>query len=167
MYTFRFLFALIFVITASGVVVKVLRNIKVNYMFIFELDPQYKITHVQLFRVATMLFAIWAFCLMCQTFIIKMNFLFEKAIAAFTLGVLFIFFFIFLNPFHFIYKKGRAALGQTLWNILISPFGLVRFRHFFLADILTSLTQPLRDLGYITCFFSQGGWLDSEAPTIE
>ena len=39
MYTFRFLLALICLITATGVVVKVLRNIKVNYMFILELDP--------------------------------------------------------------------------------------------------------------------------------
>jgi len=39
MYTFRFLLALIFLITATGVVVKVLRNIRVNYMFILELDP--------------------------------------------------------------------------------------------------------------------------------
>jgi hypothetical protein len=68
-----------------------------------------------------------------------LNFLFEKAVAAFTLGVLFIFMFMFLNPFHFMYKKGRVALGQTLWNIIISPFGLVRFRHFFLADIITSM----------------------------
>ena len=46
MYTFRFLFALIFLTAATGVVVKVLQKIKVNYMFIFELDPQYKITHI-------------------------------------------------------------------------------------------------------------------------
>jgi|LauGreDrversion4_2_1035121.scaffolds.fasta_scaffold115743_2 hypothetical protein len=39
MYTFRFLFSLIFLITATGVVVKVLKNIRVNYMFILELDP--------------------------------------------------------------------------------------------------------------------------------
>jgi hypothetical protein len=46
MYTFRFLFSLIFIVAGAGVVVKVLRSIKVNYMFIFELDPQYKITHI-------------------------------------------------------------------------------------------------------------------------
>ncbi len=101
-----------------------------------------------------MLFAVWAFCLMCQTFIIKMEFLFERAVAAFTLGCLALFLFIFINPFHCIFRGGRYALGKTLWNILISPFGLVRFRHFFLADILTSLVQPMRDLGYIGCFFT-------------
>ena len=86
-----------------------------------------------------MLFAVWAFCLMCQTFILKLEFLFEKAVAGFTLGVLFFFTFFCINPFHFLYKKGRVALAQTLWNIIISPFGLTRFRHFFIADIFCSL----------------------------
>lgn len=46
MYTFRFLFMMIFTVASTGVAIKVLKNVKVNYMFIFELDPQYKITHV-------------------------------------------------------------------------------------------------------------------------
>ena len=75
---------------------------------------------------------------MSQTFILKMEFLFEKAIAAFTLGVLGLFALLCFQPFHFLFKRGRVALALTLWNILISPFGLVRFRHFFLADIVTS-----------------------------
>jgi hypothetical protein len=74
---------------------------------------------------------------------------------------------IFINPFHCLFQRGRYSLAWTLWNILISPFGLVRFRDFFIADILTSLVQPLKDLGYIGCFFTQGGWMSSEAPTIE
>ncbi len=114
-----------------------------------------------------MLFAVWAFCLMCQTFILKLEFLFQKAVAGFTLGVLFFFTFFCINPFHFLYKKGRVALAQTLWNIIISPFGLTRFRHFFIADIFCSLVQPLKDLGFIGCFFTQGNWLDSTAPTLD
>lgn len=39
MYTFRFLFMLIFILAATGVVIKVLKQYRVNYMFIFELDP--------------------------------------------------------------------------------------------------------------------------------
>jgi hypothetical protein len=52
MYTFRFLFMMIFTIAASGVVIKVIKSAKVNYMFIFEFDHEYKVTHVQLFRVS-------------------------------------------------------------------------------------------------------------------
>lgn len=52
MYTFRFLFMMIFTVAASGIVIKVIKSAKVNYMFIFEFDPEYKVTHVQLFRVS-------------------------------------------------------------------------------------------------------------------
>ena len=96
-----------------------------------------------------------------------MEFLFEKAVAAFTLGVLIIFGIICFQPFHCLFRGGRVALAQTLWNIIISPFGLVRFRHFFLADIITSFVQPLRDLGFVGCFFIQGAWLESTAPTFD
>lgn len=40
-----------------------------------------------------------------------------------------------------------------MWHIIISPFGLVRFRHFFLADVLTSIVTPLCMLGIIECFY--------------
>lgn len=43
--TFRFLFMLTFVLAASGMVVRYLRIYHINYMYIFELDPTYNITH--------------------------------------------------------------------------------------------------------------------------
>jgi hypothetical protein len=96
-----------------------------------------------------------------------MEIIFEKTVAAFSLGVL-IFFIIFcIQPFKFFYRRARLSLVITLWQIVISPFGQVKFRHFFLADILTSMTQPLRDLGYISCFFFQGSWLDQSDPSVE
>jgi hypothetical protein len=45
MHTFRFLLMLIFTLAASGMVVKYLRLYQINYIYIFDLDPQYKITH--------------------------------------------------------------------------------------------------------------------------
>lgn len=39
MYTFRFLFMMIFTVASTGVAIKVLKGVRVNYMFIFELDP--------------------------------------------------------------------------------------------------------------------------------
>ena len=50
-HTFRFLFMMVFVLAATGVVVKYLRRYQINYMYIFELDPTYKITQSQLFKV--------------------------------------------------------------------------------------------------------------------
>ena len=52
-----------------------------------------------------------------------------------------------------------------MWNILISPLGVVRFKHFFLADIITSFVNPLKDVGFVTCFFLSDRWLHSVIPT--
>lgn len=79
---------LIFVLASTGFVVKYLRIYSINYIYIFDLDPQYKITHAQLFKVATGLFAVWAFFLMGQTFLIKLELVFEQTMAVFALGVL-------------------------------------------------------------------------------
>lgn len=53
---------------------------------------------------------------------------------------------------------------MVLWNILISPFGVVRFKHFFMADILTSFVNPLKDVGYMSCYYFRGLWLESAMP---
>ena len=60
--------------------------------------------------------------------------------------------------------RARKELLIVLWHILISPFGIVRFKHFFLADILTSFVIPFKYTAYITCFFISENWLDSNYP---
>ncbi len=54
-----------------------------------------------------MLFTIWAFCFLGQTFIVKFEGIFDKPIAAFTLAALLIFVFLFAMPFHFFYRTAR------------------------------------------------------------
>ncbi len=51
-YTFRFLLMILFTIFATSVVISILKSYKINYLFIFELDPHYKMTPIQLFRVS-------------------------------------------------------------------------------------------------------------------
>lgn len=46
LYTFRFLLMVVFLILASTFCVKIFRDYKINYMFIMELDPHYKLTHI-------------------------------------------------------------------------------------------------------------------------
>lgn len=44
--TFRFFLMIALTLLFTGIDVKILRAFKVNYLFIFELDPHYKITHI-------------------------------------------------------------------------------------------------------------------------
>lgn len=68
----------------------------------------------------------------------KLDALFGDSIAIGTLFLFCIFIFLFIMPFNVIYGYARKELFKTLAQIIISPFGLVKFRHFFLADLLTS-----------------------------
>ena len=45
-YTFRFLLVPIMMIVAAALCIKVFLTYKINYMFIMELDPHKKITHI-------------------------------------------------------------------------------------------------------------------------
>lgn len=40
----------------------------------------------------------------------------------------------------------------------------MRFKHFFLADILTSFVNPFKDLGFMGCYYFRGLWKDSTLP---
>lgn len=107
---------------------------------------------------------ILSFCFMGQVFIIKIDYIFD-ANAGFALAVLLIFILMCFQPFHYLYKRARVELITVLWHIAISPFGIVRFKHFFLADILTSFVNPFKDLGYMGCFYFRGLWFNSDLPT--
>ncbi|CDW91778.1 xenotropic and polytropic retrovirus receptor 1 [Stylonychia lemnae] len=146
LFAFRFLLMIIVVLVFSAVDIYILRKFKINYLFIFELDPNYKITHIQLTR----------------SFMIKLDYLFDEVPAIFTLIAICLFVLICFFPFHCFYLKARKNLLFVLINILISPFGIVRFKHFFMADIITSFINPLKDMGNVGCYFVRGLWEDSE-----
>lgn len=98
---------------------------------------------------------------MCQSFVHKLDYIFHDPAGIFTLIALIIFVLICIIPFHWFYYRARKSLLFVIFNIIISPFGVVRFRHFFFADILTSFVNPMRDLGNTTCYFLRGFWLNS------
>jgi hypothetical protein len=71
----------------------------------------------------------------------KLDYVFKGHIAFAGLSCLLIFTLLFLNPFHILYRTARYEVFKVIFNILISPLGKVRFKHFFFADILTSMTK--------------------------
>ena len=121
-------------------------------------------THIQLLRVSVILLAIWSFCFMGQLFITKMNKLFNVPIGAFTLAALVIIVAMCLIPFHAFYLSARVEMLKVLIEVCLSPFTVVTFKHFIVADILTSFVNPLKDLGASGCYFINGLWKDSTAP---
>jgi len=57
-------------------------------------------------------------------------------------------------PVDMFYKQFRFELIYSVYQNMISPFGIVRFKEFFLGDILTSMVRPLIDIHFIGCFFA-------------
>jgi hypothetical protein len=109
-----------------------------------------------------MMLTVWSFCLVGHIAVVKLKYIFAQPAAGFALAVLVIFMALCFTPFHCFYKRARKELLIVLWHIVISPFGLVKFKHFFLADILTSFVVPLKDVGNIVCFYTSGKWLESD-----
>ena len=63
-------------------------------------------------------------------------------------------------PFHVFYLRSRLELAKTLGHIVIAPFGPVKFKDFFLADILTSMVATLRDAVLLVFLFASGQWYE-------
>lgn len=96
----------------------------------------------------------WVLCFVWETATIKLQIGFFDEYATWTLVLLLMFLFACLNPIAMFYRSTRIQILYTLGNILIAPFGLVRFRHFFLADVITSITTPLQETMIIYCYFA-------------
>ena len=139
---------------ATGVNIQVFRKYKVNYAFIFEIDQRAKIIHHQLYRLGIIFFFTWVFCFVWQIAKVKLEIGFFDDYATFTLLCLLLFILYCINPFKLFYRSTRKQILFTLGHIVISPFGLVRFRHFFLADVLTSIITPLQQTMIIYCYFA-------------
>ena len=81
-----------------------------------------------------------------------------------TMLTLLLFFFVLFVPFDMFYYKLRVEMLRAIWEIVKSPFGTVDFRHFFIADVLTSLSRPISDLYRGVCNVSSV-WVGGQAPT--
>ena len=79
----------------------------------------------------------------------------------FSISLLITYILICFMPLHCFYLKGRKQLARSLGNVIISPFGKVRFRHFFLADVISSMTGQLQHLFFIECYYERKHFVDA------
>ena len=147
-------FVITFILAATGVAVQVFKESNINYMFIFEIDQHYRLVHHQFYRLAMIFGCFWFTCLVWQILQIKHQDMFPQQYPYFTFALVVFFVLMCCLPIHACYLKGRIELAKASWNILISPFGQVRFRHFFLADIITSMTACLETTATMGCFMA-------------
>jgi hypothetical protein len=147
-------FVVVFILFATGACIQIFRLYHVNYAFIFEVDQNYKMIHHQMYKVTLIFFFIWGFCWLCQIAKEKTEFAIFPAEATYSLIAIVLFILLCIHPFRFLFRQARWELAKSLGEIVISPFGLVRFRHFFLADVLTSTIIPIQMSMIIYCYFA-------------
>lgn len=66
--------------------------------------------------------------------------------------------YLIINPVDMMFRPFRYEMMLSFWYNIIAPIGQVRFKDFFLGDILTSMTRPLIDIYFIGCYFGSGEW---------
>ena len=71
-----------------------------------------------------------------------------------TLAMLIMLFVLWVQPIDVANRAFRYDLILTTLRDLCAPFFTVRFRDFFYADVLTSLTSKIIDFGYVACYFA-------------
>ena len=80
----------------------------------------------------------------------------DSTVQYFSITLFAIFLLLCIMPIHCFYLRARKQVAKSLWETLISPFGRVKFRDFFLADIITSMTGPIQHMFIIACYYKEG-----------
>ena len=109
---------------------------------------------------------VWSVCLVLQIIEFKFCWVFSRSLkwptmlvtVLITLGLMF-------NIAPVLYRIVRFEICLTMYHIIISPFGVVKFKTFFLADILTSSKISLNDTFSALCFFTSGEYHSPEPTT--
>lgn len=74
----RLAFFFIYVIFACGYCTKIFVQYDINYLYIFELDPQSKMTHHQLYKVGFILLFVWSACFSLSLMEVRLEYLFPR-----------------------------------------------------------------------------------------
>jgi hypothetical protein len=150
----RVAFILTYIVFASGLVMQTLQSYGINYFYIFELDPHHKITQYQLYKISMIMFFIMILSVTFTLIQVKLDhyFVHDPPVWGILLLSVLMVFYCCQPCFRCGYRTARKQLGITIIEILKAPFGKVRFRDFFFADIITSMVEPLKDFGAIIFF---------------
>eukprot|EP01117_Protostelium_nocturnum_P007705 TRINITY_DN2766_c0_g1_i2.p1 TRINITY_DN2766_c0_g1~~TRINITY_DN2766_c0_g1_i2.p1 ORF type:complete len:824 (-),score=249.76 TRINITY_DN2766_c0_g1_i2:620-3091(-) len=135
---------------------------RVNYVFIFEFNARSHVRYQNILEKASLVTLIWVssvfIYVISNTEKERLEFL--KAIPVqvhpFLLCLASVITIIVFQI------KSKAWLLKTIGRSLIAPFVNVKFRDFFLADQLASISIVLYDLEYTICYFFSDAWTDDK-----
>ena len=158
---FRLSLCLVFMIWMAAAVIYVFEKYAVNWLYIFEIKVRSTISYFSIIKFASVFTALWSVLFMARFAVLDYS---PETYDYVSLVMLGTFFTIIFLPFDLFYWPLRKAIVQVLGHIIISPFGRVEFRHFFVADVITSLAKPLGDFYKSCCYVLTSSWKDNHMP---
>ena len=148
-----FNFSLCIILSFFGVAInlEILQRYKINYLYIFEVEPTLRIGSWEVLETCLCMLSIWFFFMICAK--ITYNYtLFGHIYYLFPLiSSCSLLLFLFL-PFNYFYYHFRMGIIHTFIRNCL-PIGKkgVRFRDFFFGDILTTLSKAIVSLALAFC----------------
>lgn len=154
-YTFRLFFFVFLIVLGNASCVQIFRAYKINYIYIFEINPVNQMTHYQIYTFGLLLFLVLNIFIMLQVIVFKFYWDFPNNSKVPTMMLTFVFLvMIMFNPLKVLYRVARMEICCVLGNLIIAPFGLVKFRHFFLGNVIESSKLMLNDMDAMICFYT-------------
>ena len=143
---FNFAYIMILCLLLTGINITILKYYKINYRYLFELDPKNKINPYTVFETVAGLSALWMFFFLMMKLCLKFG-LFGGEYTLFPLLMNLSLVVILLLPFHIINYTFRKGLVKVIIRCLF-PIGknTVRFKDFVFGDILITLAEPFKTL---------------------
>ena len=127
-----------------------LEKYSVNWMYIFEVTPTNKISYVEILRFGIIMITIW---LSLYSLHLSTTFYYPITGGNFIpILTLFIYGFLILCPFNIICRTARFKILKLFGQVIIAPFGEIKFTNYLFASWITSMVIPLKDL-YVTILF--------------
>lgn len=144
-----------------GLSMFVWRTARINYRYIFEIDPRKSQSYTQVFNEATNMTIVFLLNVLLYYKVVNQNFPERILHRGYYPLLLFGYSFYF-----YVIRSWRAYKGlwKTILEIVCSPLFPVSFFHTFVGDYLTSTVKVNQDLSWSLCFFLSKEFLlpDSE-----
>ena len=137
---------------------------KVNYVILMELDTKSPMSYRKVLKFALIFSIIWETLFIFQILQIKYDIISNK-VEYFAFVLVTVFLIALFWPFGKQQRTFKMEILKTLFEVIISPFGKIRFRHIIMGDTLTSLPKTFYDFALTFACLYQGGWLNSEPPS--
>ncbi|RLN63466.1 hypothetical protein BBJ29_004661 [Phytophthora kernoviae] len=134
-----------------GVSLYVWRAARINYRYIFELDPRRVQSYPQVFSDATNMTIVYLANVLMYYKVVNGYFPEELLHRGYYPLALFLYTFYFyaIRPW-----GQQLGMLRTLWEVVWSPLYAVSFFHTFVGDYLTSTVKVTQDITWSVCFFA-------------